>query len=83
LLAVLTVSTTLDVLDGGTLANPKGPDGLLSLREAIQVANLSLGPDTILLPKGTYLITRPHVPALERMPTKRATSMFLTALRSK
>ena len=57
LLAVLTVTTTIDELDGGTLANHNGPDGKLSLREAINLANLSGGPDTIVLPNGTYKIT--------------------------
>src|SRR5262249_10254192 len=36
---VLTVTTTNDDADGGTLADPAGPDGTLSLREAIQVVN--------------------------------------------
>src|SRR5262249_13101522 len=36
-----------DDLDGGTLADPAGPDGTLSLREAITVANLNPGTDTI------------------------------------
>src|SRR5262245_5973271 len=55
--AILTVTTTADELDGGTLADRAGPDGKLSLREAISVANLSAGPDVILLPSGTYGIT--------------------------
>jgi hypothetical protein len=42
------VNTTADDADGGTLADPAGPDGTLSLREAITVANLHPGPDTIL-----------------------------------
>jgi hypothetical protein len=37
----LTVTTNLDEADGGTLQNPAGPDGKLSLREAILVANLN------------------------------------------
>src|SRR5207237_5057949 len=45
--STFTVTTTADDLDGGTLANPAGPDGTLSLREAITVANLSAGTDTI------------------------------------
>jgi predicted outer membrane repeat protein len=61
LLAVLTVTTTIDELDGGTLANHNGPDGKLSLREAINLANLSPGPDTVVLGNGTYKITIPGV----------------------
>jgi hypothetical protein len=37
--STLVVNTTLDEVDGGTVGNPAGPDGLLSLREAILVAN--------------------------------------------
>src|SRR5215813_11265306 len=58
LLAVITVTTTADVLDGGTLGNPAGPDGKISLREAVNLANLSGGPDTIVLPTGNFKITR-------------------------
>jgi parallel beta-helix repeat protein len=43
----LTVNTTLDEMDGGTLASPAGPDMKLSLREAITVANLDAGANTI------------------------------------
>jgi hypothetical protein len=46
-LSTFTVTTTADDIDGGTLLNPAGPDGTLSLREAITVANLSSGTDTI------------------------------------
>jgi hypothetical protein len=45
--STFTVTTTADDLDGGTLADPAGPDGTLSLREAITVANLMAGTDTI------------------------------------
>src|SRR5262249_41039443 len=41
--STFTVTTTADDLDGGTLANPAGPDGTLSLREAITAANMSAG----------------------------------------
>jgi hypothetical protein len=37
--SILTVNTALDEFDGGTLANPAGPDGQLSLREAISAAS--------------------------------------------
>lgn len=37
--STLSVTTALDVFDGGTTANPAGPDGYLSLREAISAAN--------------------------------------------
>ena len=43
LTAQLVVNTTADDLDGGTVANPSGPDGTLSLREAVTVANLEGG----------------------------------------
>jgi predicted outer membrane repeat protein len=46
--AVLNVTTPLDVVDPN--------DGVLSLREAVQQANASKGPDTIFLPAGTYLL---------------------------
>ncbi|HYV36662.1 MAG TPA: hypothetical protein VE988_13215 [Gemmataceae bacterium] len=36
--STLTVTTALDVFDGGTAANPAGPDKRLSLREAISAA---------------------------------------------
>jgi len=49
--ATLTVNTTLDVL---------GHDnGLLSLRQAIIDANATPKADTIILPAGTYTLTRP------------------------
>jgi hypothetical protein len=41
------VNTANDEIDGGTLADPAGADGLLSLREAITAANLTAGPSTI------------------------------------
>jgi len=44
---ILTVNTTLDEMDGGTLASPAGPDMKLSLREAITVANLDAGANMI------------------------------------
>jgi hypothetical protein len=44
---VLTVNTTVDEKDGGTLVSPAGPDMKLSLREAITVANLDSGANTI------------------------------------
>jgi hypothetical protein len=37
--SVFTVTTALDEFDGGTPANPAGPDGQLSLREAISAAS--------------------------------------------
>ncbi|HQU41920.1 MAG TPA: hypothetical protein PK867_03875 [Pirellulales bacterium] len=43
LTAQLVVNTTADDIDGGTVADPSGPDGTLSLREAITVANLDGG----------------------------------------
>lgn len=38
-LSTFSVTTALDEFDGGTAANPAGPDGLLSLREAIGAAS--------------------------------------------
>lgn len=43
----LVVTTATDENDGGTLANPKGADGLLSLREAIELAEQYGGTQTI------------------------------------
>jgi hypothetical protein len=48
--AVLNVTTSLDVIDPN--------DGMLSLREAVIQANASNGADTIVLPAGTYRLTR-------------------------
>ncbi len=59
----LAVTTTADVLDGDVssiealVANP-GADGLISLREAISASNNTPGSDTLVLPAGTYTITR-------------------------
>ena len=66
LLATITVTTTNDTLDGdisspGNLAKTPGPDGNISLREAIIAANNSVGGDEINLPAGTYKITIPGV----------------------
>ena len=61
LLAVISVNTTNDVLDGNTssvaaLLGSAGPDGFISLREAIIATNNTAGADTILLPPGTFTI---------------------------
>ncbi|MCA9125481.1 MAG: DUF2341 domain-containing protein [Planctomycetales bacterium] len=48
-LATITVTTFADVVDGG--------DGLLSLREAIDLANSGSGGDTIILAAGTYTLS--------------------------
>src|SRR5258708_2055577 len=37
--STLTVTTALDEFDGGTPTNPAGPDGQLSLREAMSAAS--------------------------------------------
>ena len=49
--AVLTVTKTADTLDGAC-----NPD--CSLREAVVAANANPGTDVIILPSGTYLLTR-------------------------
>ncbi|MGB8433711.1 MAG: DUF4347 domain-containing protein, partial [Burkholderiales bacterium] len=62
-LAAVTVTTTLDTLDGNTssianlLLNP-GADGFISLREAIIAANADSAADVINLPVGIYTLTR-------------------------
>src|SRR5207253_4752858 len=48
--ATLTVTTPLDVVNA--------TDGLLSLREAVLQANATNGADTIVVPAGTYTLTR-------------------------
>lgn len=48
-LATFTVTTYNDVVDGG--------DGVLSLREAIDMSNAGAGGDTILLGPGTYVLS--------------------------
>ncbi|MCB2008525.1 MAG: DUF4347 domain-containing protein, partial [Rhodoferax sp.] len=59
----ITVDTTSDIYDGDVssveaLFVNKGSDGLISLREAISAANNSPGMDVIILPGGTYTLTR-------------------------
>jgi hypothetical protein len=51
--ATLTVNTTLDVL--------RHDNGMLSLRQAIIDANATPQTDTIILPAGTYTLTRPGI----------------------
>ena len=60
----LTVTTTTDVVDanGGDCAvlqpaDLPGPDGVVSLREAICAANNAPGKDTVSLPAGVYVLT--------------------------
>src|SRR5262245_35074071 len=48
--AILNVTTTLDVIDAH--------DGLLSLREAVIQANAAQGANTIVVPAGSYMLTR-------------------------
>jgi len=62
--ATITVNTTDDLIDansgscaGMTIAALPGPDGLISLREAICAANNTAGADTINLSTGAYLLT--------------------------
>jgi hypothetical protein len=55
--SIFTVNTTSDDLDGGTLADPAGPDGTLSLREAITVANLNPGQSIEITIPGTGVQT--------------------------
>ncbi len=62
LLATVTVNTPTDVDDGDTssitaLNSTPGPDGMISLREAVIASNSTAGPDEIVLPLGTYLLT--------------------------
>jgi hypothetical protein len=55
--ATFVVNTTADEFDGGTPAKPAGPDGLLSLREAIALANVTPGQNTIKLPAGKFTLS--------------------------
>lgn len=60
--ATFTVTTTNDVVDAGscsalTAGQLPGPDGLVSLREAVCVANRTTAADTITLGAGTYQLT--------------------------
>jgi hypothetical protein len=56
--ALFYVNTTTDEFDGGTPANPAGPDHLLSLREAIALADADGGANTIVLPAGHFSLSR-------------------------
>src|SRR6516225_2098262 len=51
--AVYNVTTTVDEVDDGTVADPAGADGVLSLREAILAANATPEANTINLPSGS------------------------------
>lgn len=61
--ASFTVTTTADVLDASALCSTvtpavlPGPDGVVSLREAVCAANTNPGADTITLPAGVYTLT--------------------------
>jgi len=62
--ASITVTTTADTIDAAancpsvTLASLPGPDGQISLREAICAANTNAGPDTITFSvNGTFALT--------------------------
>lgn len=63
LLATVTVTTTADTFDApanvtvGTLGNG-GPDGRISLREAVAAVTNSTGQQTVVLPAGTYNLTQ-------------------------
>src|SRR4051812_15296418 len=62
--AVFTVTTTLDDFDsGGAAAAGAGPDGVLSLREAVSLANQTNDgtANVIVLPAGTFNLTRAGV----------------------
>ncbi|MGV3485129.1 MAG: DUF2341 domain-containing protein [Planctomycetaceae bacterium] len=61
-LQAITVTTTLDVVDGDTssiaaLLGSRGADGFVSLREAILAANQTAGGDVIFLADGTYTLS--------------------------
>ena len=54
-----TVNTTADTSDADLAASPcRDAHGKCSLRAAVMQANYHLGPDTIVVPKGTYKLTR-------------------------
>ena len=54
----MTLLTPMAVSCAGlTEAQLPGPDGVVSLREALCAANTSSNPDTIVLPANTYQIT--------------------------
>ncbi len=60
--ATFTVNSTLDATDiipGDGLCETAPGNGVCTLRAAIQEANARPGPDGILLPSGTYVITIP------------------------
>jgi hypothetical protein len=64
--ATITVTTTNDTLDAGatcpfTIASLPGPDGVVSLREAVCAANGTAGNDIIQFSvNGTFTLTRPN-----------------------
>lgn len=61
--ATLSVTTTADALDASALCSTvtpavlPGPDGVVSLREAVCAANTNPGADTVTLPAGVYTLT--------------------------
>ncbi len=61
--SALVVDTTNDTVDGATtsvaaLLAARGPDGKISLREAMIAANNTAGTQTIFLPVGTFTLSR-------------------------